>query len=356
MACIEFEPGAGLWAVALFADSDAEATWGDPVQAAFRLLGDTGFGGSRSTGWGQAPSPECQQGDWPALLFPRLARGLRNGAAAGLSSLHWLLALYTPAPDDSVNWAEGKYALTVRGGRVESRAGWGAEKKLVRMVTEGSVVSSGASPKGQAVDVAPNRFAHPVYRAGFALALQLPVVHISEETSQRAVVEEVITTDVQVESAELGQPVVEAAELIESEAPVAQKQPSVEDASVADLPTESESLGDETPPEPVAESESTAEAPPAPESAAHEETTGHINAALPTEAAALDFESDGDITLAAENVAETPTAPPEATPAETVDPMEPTQEKATQEVTSKISSEAAPHTTADEGKFADDEL
>jgi CRISPR type III-A-associated RAMP protein Csm4 len=183
-ACIEFEAGAGLWAVALFGDAAAQSAWSERVQAAFRLLGDTGFGGSRSTGWGQAPSPECQVGDWPGLLFPKLARGLRNGAADELSSLHWLLSVYSPAGDDAVDWAEGKYALTIRGGRVESQAGWGAEKKLVRMVTEGSVVSAGTSPKGQAVDVAPDGFAHPVYRAGFALALQLPVVHIVETPEQ----------------------------------------------------------------------------------------------------------------------------------------------------------------------------
>ncbi len=192
-ACIEFEAGAGLWAVALFADAAAQSAWSELVQAAFRLLGDTGFGGSRSSGWGQAPSPECQVGDWPGLLFPKLARGSRNGTADELSPLHWLLSVYSPAGDDAVDWAEGKYALTIRGGRVESQAGWGAEKKLVRMVTEGSVVSAGTSLKGQAVDVAPDGFAHPVYRAGFALALQLPVVHMVE-TPEPAPAEEVAET------------------------------------------------------------------------------------------------------------------------------------------------------------------
>jgi len=190
-ACVEFEPGAGLWAVALFGDAVAQTAWTGRVQAAFRLLGDTGFGGSRSSGWGQAPAPECHTGDWPTLLFPKLARGLRNGASDDLSPLHWLLSVYSPAGDDAVDWAEGKYALTVRGGRVESQAGWGIEKKLVRMVTEGSVVSSGATPKGQAVDVAPDGFAHPVYRAGFALTLQLPVVHIIEQPAEQATAEAV---------------------------------------------------------------------------------------------------------------------------------------------------------------------
>ena len=143
---------------------------------------------------GKRPRPNARLGDWPALLFPKLARGLRNGAAGRVVTAALAAVVYTrPLETTAVDWAEGKYALTVRGGRVESHAGWGAEKKLVRMVTEGSVVSSGTSPKGQAVDVAPDRFAHPVYRAGFALALQLPVVHIVEERRQQAM-EEVAET------------------------------------------------------------------------------------------------------------------------------------------------------------------
>jgi CRISPR type III-A-associated RAMP protein Csm4 len=347
VACIEFEPGAGLWAVALFADIAAERAWSERIQAAFRLLGDIGFGGSRSIGWGQAPSPECQLGDWPALLFPRLARGLRNGASGNLSHLHWLLSLYTPAADDSVNWAEGKYALTVRGGRVESRAGWGAEKKLVRMVTEGSVVSSGASPKGQAVDVAPDRFAHPVYRAGFALALQLPIVHITEEAPQPALVEEVTGADVEVEPVELVPVVIEEADSVEREASEGEEPSFVEEAPIKELPTEGQSLGEVRPAQPVAESEPTVKAPLARELVTPDqgETTEPVDAAEPAAAA---FESVGDVTPTAGSVAETPSAPPEATPARSKDTIEPIEKKATPET--------ANHTSADEGKVADDEL
>ncbi len=353
MACIEFEPGAGLWALALFADSKAEAAWSGRVQAAFRLLGDIGFGGSRSTGWGQAPSPECQPGDWPALLFPKLARGLRNGAAQGLSPLHWLLSLYTPAADDSVNWAEGKYALTVRGGRVESRAGWGAEKKLVRMVTEGSVLSSVTSPKGHAVDVAPDRFAHPVYRAGFALALHLPVVHITEEAPPRAVSEELAGADVDAEPVVLAQAAAEELEVLEED-----QHPSVDTPHVTDLPAESESSREEKPGELTSESESAGEAPPVPEPVmvAREEAREPVVEAEPAELAAFDFESAGDATPAIEGVVEMPIAPPEKTPAETEDAVKSTEEGAGPEATPQISSEVAPQTTTDEGKVADDEL
>jgi len=356
ITCIEFEPGAGLWAVALFADSKAEADWSERVQAAIRLLGDIGFGGSRSTGWGQAPSPECQLGDWPALLFPKLARGLRNGAAEGLSPLHWLLSLYTPAADDSVNWAEGKYSFAVRGGRVESSAGWGAEKKLVRMVTEGSVVSSGASPRGQAVDVAPDQFAHPVYRAGFALALQLPFVHIIEETQQHAVIEEVTEAGAEVEPVELAPAVVEEADAAELGRPEAEKHSLIEEPPATDLPTESESSREVTPTE-AAETEPMIEDQPAPELAtvAQEEATEHIDAEG-LEKEAFDFESAGDVTPVTESVVAIASVSQEETSAKTEDAMESTEQAATPEATLTIAPEAAHQTTTEGGKVADDEL
>ena len=62
---------------------------------------------------------------------------------------------------------------TTRGGRVESDAAWGDPKRLTRMIAEGSVIVSAAEPHGEATDVAPEGFPHPVYRAGFALALPI---------------------------------------------------------------------------------------------------------------------------------------------------------------------------------------
>ena len=43
-----------------------------------------------------------------------------------------------------------------------------------RMVAEGSVLITANEPQGSAPDVAPENFAHPVYRGGFALALPIP--------------------------------------------------------------------------------------------------------------------------------------------------------------------------------------
>lgn len=91
-------------------------------------------------------------------------------------SAHWLLSLFSPAPADTVDWSRGKYTLLTRGGRVESPAGSGELKKQVQMVTEGSVLYTASAPCGAAPDVAPDGFAHPVFRAGFALAIRLPEV------------------------------------------------------------------------------------------------------------------------------------------------------------------------------------
>jgi CRISPR type III-A-associated RAMP protein Csm4 len=89
---------------------------------------------------------------------------------------HWLLSLFTPAPADSVDWRRGNYTVLARGGRVDSPAGSGELKKQIQMVAEGSVLYAEATPRGSAANVAPDGFAHPVFRAGFALAIPLPEV------------------------------------------------------------------------------------------------------------------------------------------------------------------------------------
>jgi hypothetical protein len=43
------------------------------------------------------------------------------------------------------------------------------------MVAEGSVLVASAAPRGAASDVAPEGFPHPVYRAGFALSVPVPL-------------------------------------------------------------------------------------------------------------------------------------------------------------------------------------
>ena len=189
-ACVEFEPGAGLWTLARFSDSGAEQTWGGRLKTAFRLLADTGFGGRRRSGWGQTGQPSFEEGVWPNLLLPKLGRVFRNGSQSANGDmempLYWLLSLYSPAPADAVNWSAGEYETVIRGGRVESMAGPGIEKKLMRMIAEGSVIAASHEPAGTALNVAPDGFPHPVYRCGFALCLKLPTAEIAAEQPAEA--------------------------------------------------------------------------------------------------------------------------------------------------------------------------
>jgi hypothetical protein len=89
---------------------------------------------------------------------------------------HWLLSLFTPGAADTVDWARGNYTVLARGGRIESPARSGELKKQLQMVAEGSVLVASSNPRGTAPDVAPDGFAHPVFRSGFALSIPLPEV------------------------------------------------------------------------------------------------------------------------------------------------------------------------------------
>jgi len=113
-----------------------------------------------------------------AEKIPSPAAGAREeapGRPPAPKQAHWLLSLFTPAPGDGVDWTRGNYAVVARGGRIESPAGSGGLKKQIHMVTEGSVLYAAESLRGAAADVAPDGFAHPVFRSGFALAIPLRV-------------------------------------------------------------------------------------------------------------------------------------------------------------------------------------
>lgn len=158
-ACIEFSRDAGLWLLAVFAGDEARDKWEPRVRSALRLLADTGFGGERSRGWGRSLDPEWS----PAPEF----------AAPQSETAYWLLSLYAPAESDTVDWKTGNYATIARTGRVESAAAWGALKRETMMIAEGSVLVAAGPPRGEARDVAPPDFPHPVFRAGFAVAIPI---------------------------------------------------------------------------------------------------------------------------------------------------------------------------------------
>lgn len=182
-ACTEFRSGAGLWTVVCFADEAARDRWQEPVKTAFRWLADSGFGGERSRGWGRSETPEFIEGTLPGLILdtaPAAATAPVEGESpaepapapkTGGLLPHWLLSLFTPDPTDQVDWSRGNYELLTRAGRVDTS---GELKKSLRMVAEGSVVYAPEAPRGAAPDVAPEGCAHPVYRAGFAVAIPLP--------------------------------------------------------------------------------------------------------------------------------------------------------------------------------------
>ena len=198
-ACLEFRAGAGLWCVAAFADDAAREKWAEPVRAAFRWLADAGFGGEKSRGWGRSDAPEFTEGSLTGVILnqppPPQSRDREGagGAPAGPEvensetteppsavpapsngnheRPHWLLSLFTPAAGDAVNWSRGNYTLLARAGRVE---GSGELKRNLQMVAEGSVLYAREAPRGAAPDVAPEGFAHPVFRAGFAVSIPLP--------------------------------------------------------------------------------------------------------------------------------------------------------------------------------------
>lgn len=163
-ACLEFSPNAGLWTITAFADDAVRETWERPVKGALRLLGDSGFGGERSRGWGRA-EVEFQDDKSGPISLPET-----SGETAW-----WLLSLFHPAADDAIDWARGNYSVATRGGRVESDAGWGETKRNTRMIVEGSVLVAASQPLGLVTDVAPNGFPHPVYRSGYAFALPIPL-------------------------------------------------------------------------------------------------------------------------------------------------------------------------------------
>jgi len=79
-ACIEFAPNAGLWTIASFADEEAQEQWSGRLQGALRLLGDSGFGGERSRGWGRAE-----------VSFSEDPLPLTHAHAEGGESAWWML-------------------------------------------------------------------------------------------------------------------------------------------------------------------------------------------------------------------------------------------------------------------------
>jgi CRISPR type III-A-associated RAMP protein Csm4 len=169
-ACLEFTRDAGLWTVVQFADASAAGKWQGAVRSAFALLADSGFGGERSRGWGRSETPEWSS--WNSSILKTLpdGHGSEGDAPDPVERAYWLLSLYLPGAEDTVDWKRGSYSTITRRGRIES----GEPKNATLMISEGSVLVAGGEPNGAAHNIAPEGFPHPVYRAGFAVAIPIP--------------------------------------------------------------------------------------------------------------------------------------------------------------------------------------
>jgi len=175
-ACIEFAPNSGLWAFAAFADDAAREKWSGPLKGAIRLLADSGFGGERSRGWGRA---EVSFSDDP-LPFASWGSAMRCPpddkaplAAPLAESAWWMLSLFHPPPATPSTGAEAAIPSPPAAAASKALQAGAMRKKPTRMIAEGSVIVAAAEPRGSASNVAPDHFPHPVYRAGFALAVPI---------------------------------------------------------------------------------------------------------------------------------------------------------------------------------------
>jgi len=234
-ACIEFAPNAGYWCAAVFASEAAATEWRDKLEAAFRLLGDSGVGGERSRGWGRASEVRFQFDELASMLMPRAQ------ALPTVARNWWLLSLYDAAAADAIDWTSGHYALETRSGRTAT----GALKASVDLVAEGSVVASDAEPVGRAADVTPEGHAHNVYRADFAVALPLPEVQQAPVSELEIPAE--VPAEVPVEELEL--PVLGTLpELEPAPEPVLEEEPELEPAVVGHVVGEAVDAGGETEP------------------------------------------------------------------------------------------------------------
>lgn len=166
---VVFAPGCGLAAYAIVSPD-----WDEYVQAALRSLGDTGFGGRRSRGFGQFD----------------LSRSRVDLPAASNAAAYCVLSRYVPTASelaDGVLDASARVRLIDSSGVIASPDGAGTVRKRLRMVAEGSIVSPASGhrpPNGQLVDVTPDGFtAHRVFRCGWALAVGVDRAAVASEVA-----------------------------------------------------------------------------------------------------------------------------------------------------------------------------
>lgn len=152
-----FGPGAGLWFLL-----QAKPARLPQIEEALRHLGEDGLGGNRTTGWGA----------FTYALDPIDAQFATLLAGPAGANAHLLLSLAHPAPGEEPSMGASFDTLR-RGGWAPVGHGQEVRRQIVRMITEGSLLT--APIRGRVVEVTPEGWsgAHPLYRGG--LAFTIPV-------------------------------------------------------------------------------------------------------------------------------------------------------------------------------------
>ncbi len=152
---VAFREGAGLWCVVRYDEESLRTR----VEACLRLLGDSGLGGERGSGFGLfnlqvedgGTLPEAQDASYMVTLSPCCPTA---GQLTALLDEHCA------------------YELLPRRGWVGSPEGGNLRRKSVWMMGEGAVLrKSGDAAIGRLVDVKPDPCPHPVWRYGYAFPL-----------------------------------------------------------------------------------------------------------------------------------------------------------------------------------------
>ncbi|NUM44666.1 MAG: type III-A CRISPR-associated RAMP protein Csm4 [Anaerolineales bacterium] len=158
---VKFAQDCGLWFGLAWTRVDPNLE--TLVGQALALLQHAGLGGERTSGYG-------------AFTFAEAARVTLPDPTRGHAAL--LLSRYHPRGEElptALTHAEAAYQLVPVGGWLNFPGYAPQRRKRLLMVSEGSLVCPPDYPAGDCSDVRPEypagKFAHAIYRAGFALAV-----------------------------------------------------------------------------------------------------------------------------------------------------------------------------------------
>lgn len=156
---IYFSEGCGMYILTDLRDEGER----EKLLACFRLMGDEGLGGERSSGRG-----------WFSLEFGE------EEVPEGRGELVTALSLVNPKDGEEVRTllcGKASYRIELRRGWIYSPRARNLYKKGVWMLAEGSVLGRTQGPPGRLVKVLGREVApHDVYKYGFGLTIGLPEV------------------------------------------------------------------------------------------------------------------------------------------------------------------------------------